>query len=516
MLRDPRRLVPWLLVLTWVGAVRLSRVVTRARGGAGAPLALLPLLAAFVPGAYLVLLGVAVARSATRAPAAFRSPADARFLIGSRLPPRLVVAWLLLRRTLGLMLVSLFNLLLIVAFLPLGGDSTPQLVLLFCAIAAAYVTVQALPMATYFLGRRAPWLPVNQLGVATAALGGSSLVLAFLQRMDVRPTLPEGLAESLLALPPGQWIRDAYHGQPLAAAWMAAAAAAAIVLTVRLSSDGYPELWESSSRLFTLRALARQRGGHLQGSDVRRALGQLRRRSVASASGLGVPAGAGAILWKEWLALRRAPNALAVQLGLTAGAALAGVVVGLLLLQGELQLAVTIAMLGGVALLMFNVYAGFRVGGELRNPVWWLSAAGLRGRLLAWTVAGSLRQAIPAAVGLALALGIAGDYGLLAASLVAAPVAPWGLRLVALASYALVPSATDLRGPGRLLRVLLLQLCVAPPAVVLLVLTLVTGSLAAGCLAAAAVVLGEGWLLLELATWLIGRNGLAYVRAEAR
>jgi Putative ABC exporter len=503
-------------VLVWVGAVRLSRLMTQARRGAGAPLALLPLLAVFVPGAYLVLLGIAVARSAVRAPAAFRSPADARFLIGSRLPQRLVVAWLLLRRTLGLMLVSLFNVVLIVAFLPLGGDSTPQLALLFCAIAGAYVTVQALPMATYLLGRRASWLPLTQLGVATAALGAASLVLAFLQRVDVRPALPEGLAGPLLALPPGQWIRDAYHGQAIAVAWMIAAAAVAVALTVRLSNDAYPELWESSSRLFTLRALARQRGGLLQASEVRRALGELRGRSVASASGLGVPSGAGAILWKEWLALRRAPNALAVQLGLTAAAALAGVVVGLLLRQGELRLAVTIVMLGGMALLGFNVYAGFRIGGELRNPVWWLSAAGVRGRLLAWTVAGALRQAVPAAAGLALALGIAGDYGLLAASLVAAPVVPWGLRLVALASYALVPSATDLRGPGRLLRVLLLQLFVAPPTVVLLVLTLVTGSLAAGCLAAAAVALGEGWLLLELAAWLIGRNGLAYVRAEAR
>lgn len=503
-------------MLIWIATVRLSRMVTSSGRGAGAPLALLPLVAAFVPGAFLVLLGIALARSGVRAPAAFRSPADARFLIGSRLPPRLVVAWLQVRRVAGLAIVSVFNLLLIVAFLPLGGDSPPRLLLLFGAIAGAYVTVQALPMAAYFLGRRATWLPVTRLGVGMAALGGISLVLAFLQRMGVRMAVPEGLAGPLLALPPGEWIRDAYHGQPLAMVWMVVIAAAAVALTVRLSNDAYPELWESSSRLFTLRRMARQRGGHLQQSDVRRAMGELRSRSVASASGRGVPGGAGAIVWKEWLALRRAPNALAVQLGLTVGAAVAGVVVGVLLRRGEHGLATTIAILGGLALLMFNVYAGFRVGGELRNPVWWLSAAGLRERLLAWTVAGALRQGIPAVAGLALALGIAGDYGLLAAGLVAGPVVPWGLRLVALASYAIVPSATDLRGPGRFLRVLLLQFCVAPPAMVLLVLTLVTGSAAVGSLLAAAVVVGEGWLLLELASWLIRRNGLAYVRAEAR
>src|SRR5438034_680597 len=124
VLHDPRRLVPWLLVLAWIGSWRLFRVVTVV--GGRRPLAapgVLTIVAPFVPGAYLVLLGLGVFRAATRAPATFRSPADARFLIGSRLPPRLVVGWLQLRRVLGLMVVSAFNVLLIVAFLPLGGES---------------------------------------------------------------------------------------------------------------------------------------------------------------------------------------------------------------------------------------------------------------------------------------------------------------------------------------------------------------------------------------------------------
>src|SRR6266487_5912246 len=129
ILRSPRRLLPWLMVLGWFGIARVVRFAASERSGrrlAGS-LSLLTVLAPFVPGAYLVLLGIGLARAGTRAPATFRSAADARFLIGSQLPPRLVVGWLQLRRVVGLMLVSAFNVLLIVAFLPFGGDSPSRL-----------------------------------------------------------------------------------------------------------------------------------------------------------------------------------------------------------------------------------------------------------------------------------------------------------------------------------------------------------------------------------------------------
>jgi hypothetical protein len=516
ILRNPRRLLPWLLVLVWIGGSRLYRFASpRGRAAMAGSAIFLPMLTTILPGGYLVLLGIGVNRAALRAPATFRSPADARFLIGSRVPPRLVVGWLQLRRTIALVVVSLFNMLLIVAFVPVVTGSQARLLALFLTIAGAYVTLQALPMAAYFLGRRLPWLPVGSLGVGLAGLGVLSLIFAFLSLVGAPLALPEWQGV-LLTLPPGGWIRDAYHGQWLAVFLMIALATAAVAVTVRLSGDCYPELWESSSRLFTLRRMTRERGGYLRRSDLRPALGQVRERTVASASEAGVPPGAGAILWKEWLALRRAPGTLLVHLGFVAGAVVVGAIVGALLLTGEDQLAASIAILGGSGLLMFNVYAGLRLGAELRNPIWWLSSASLRARLLAWTVAGTLRQAIPASLGTAVALFVAGQYDLMLASAVALPAGTWALRVVALVSYALVPSGSDLRGPARLLRVLLFQVCAVPPLLVAVVVVLATRSLAAACLAAAAVVLGEGWLLLELASWLVRRNGVAYARAEAR
>jgi len=113
------------------------------------------------------------------------------------------------------------------------------------------------------------------------------------------------------------------------------------------------------------------------------------------------------------------------------------------------------------------------------------------------------------------ALAIIGDPGLLLAAVVAVPLATWVLRMVALASYALVPSQLDLRGPGRVLRMLLFVVTVVPPAFAVVIAWFVTGSLAAGAVVASALLLGEGWLLLELAAWLVRRNGVGYVRAEA-
>jgi Putative ABC exporter len=517
ILHDPRRLLPWLLVLGWIGSWRLFRVVELMSGRRppSGSLSVLTTVAPLVPGLYLAVIGVAIFRAAGRAPVTFRSPADARFLIGSRLPPRLVIGWLQLRRVIGMMVVSAFNVLLVVAFLPVAGDSPSRLGLLFLAVAGAYVTLQAAPMAVYLVGRRRPGLPLGSAGVAVTVLGGLSLTLAVLQLAGV--DVPAGPAGTVLAqLPPGEWVRDAYHGHPGAVALVLLLAGATVAFTVRLSGDAYPELWESSSRLFTLRRLARQRGGLVRSSDVRRAFGQLGRRSVASVSGAGVPGGAGAILWKEWLALRRTPGGLLLQLLATAGALGVGAVVGLLAAGGDTPHATSLAALGGAVLVMVNVYAGMRLGAELRNPVWWLSAASLRERLLAWTVAATLRQAVPAVLGAGAALAIAGDVPLLVASLAAVPAAAWLLRMVGLAAYAIVPSQTDLRGPGRMLRMLLLGLTLSPPALVLTLVLVVVENLAAGALAATVVMLAEGWLLLELAAWLLRRNGLGYARAEAR
>jgi len=100
--------------------------------------------------------------------------------------------------------------------------------------------------------------------------------------------------------------------------------------------------------------------------------------------------------------------------------------------------------------------------------------------------------------------------------LLAILVATWTVRMAAVASFALFPSPIDVRGPGRAMRVVVLWACVAPAAAALILLLIVTGSLAVAIAGTAPAMLAEGWLLLEFSAWLVGRNGLSYARAQAR
>src|SRR6266700_4213251 len=76
VLRDPRRLLPWLLVLGWIGSWRLFRVVELLSGRRppSGSFSVLTSVAPLVPGIYLLVLGIAIFRAASRAPATFRAP----------------------------------------------------------------------------------------------------------------------------------------------------------------------------------------------------------------------------------------------------------------------------------------------------------------------------------------------------------------------------------------------------------------------------------------------------------
>jgi len=200
---------------------------------------------------------------------------------------------------------------------------------------------------------------------------------------------------------------------------------------------------------------------------------------------------------------------------LVVGALVSGLVVGGLVSSGQRALVSSIYSTGAALLVLVNLYAGIQLGAELRRPVWWLSAASLKMRLLAWTVAGSLPMALVACAAFGAALATSGEYAMVLPVLLAILVATWTMRMAAVASFALFPSPIDVRGPGRAMRVVVLWACVAPAAAALILLLIVTGSLAVAIAGTAPAMLAEGWLLLEFSAWLVGRNGLWYARAQA-
>ena len=514
--RDPKRLVPWLLLLGWLTSTRLLRVASGSSAPGRAPGAdYLLLLLGLLPGAYLVIMGLRLFGASRRPPATFRTAADAHFLIGSRISPRVVVGWLQLRKVIGGLLAAAMNVLVLIAFVPWLSASPPRLAALVLALIGAYVVLQAVPMAAHLLRRRLPLLPLAASGATLTALGVASAALTLL--LDVRgpaPT-PASINVLLLHLPPGQWLVDAYSGQVLAVLPMVALAMAAIGVTVRLSADCYPELWESSTRVMALTRLARERRGMwVARADLGRALGQVRRRTTASRSGSWAPAGAWAVMWKEWLTLRRS-RSLPLLVALVVGALVSGFVAGGLALSGKRALVSSIYSTGATLVLLVNMYAGIQLGAELRRPVWWLSAASLKMRLLAWTVAGSLPMALVACIAFGAALASSGEYDMVLPAFLALLAATWTMRMAAVASYALFPSPIDVRGPGRAVRVIVLWACAAPAAATLIVLLMVSGSLAGAIAGTAPTMLVEGWLLLELSAWLVRRNGVTYARAQA-
>src|SRR5256714_7006246 len=131
VLRNPRRLVPWLLFLVLlapniVNRVLLASAARRSTAGSSLTMILAP-AGPYVPGAALVLLGAVLWQAGGRPPAAFQSPADGRFLVGAGMPPRLVPAWLALRSVRRLLVAGLFYLVLLGLSGPGNGLSSVQL-----------------------------------------------------------------------------------------------------------------------------------------------------------------------------------------------------------------------------------------------------------------------------------------------------------------------------------------------------------------------------------------------------
>jgi hypothetical protein len=156
-----------------------------------------------------------------------------------------------------------------------------------------------------------------------------------------------------------------------------------------------------------------------------------------------------------------------------------------------------------------------RLSSDLRSPLWWLSASGLRARLGVWTLAGALKAAAPVA---AACLGAAVvDRSWLWLGL--APVAlaaSWLLRATGLVVYSLVPASFDLVGPGRLLRGLAFYVLLIPLVLVVTVVAFLFRSLPAAAVTLLLMASLEGLALVYVAAWRIEGNGIAFALAERR
>ena len=450
--RSPRRFIPWLIFLVWLVPSFITRLTIggRIRNDPEFPAMAMQVapLGPLVPGLALAILGLAVWRATNRAPAAFQSPADARFVIGAGFDSRAVFTWLSLRT--ARQLITSFALMLIllqVLYLPFLG-LTVLGALGFTLAAATYgAIVFGAQLLAFTLRHAAPAVPVPALGLAAAVVGGIAF-LAALAQLTGTATVPATVLEINAALPPGSGMVQAFGGDFTGEF---ALLAAAIVLTtagIALAGDCYPELWATSSRAMAIRRAMRSRGGMFAyAAQARAARAQQRgaERHVQSAPGTRVPAGALVVFWKEWLAVRRGRGGLELQLGLLAAAVVIGVIVGYAIAHGS-RIA---GVVGGVVVVLtiFSSWAaGVQLGRDLGNPLWWLSSSALSSRLVVWTFARGLRFGVPLAVFTEAAIAADGSYSwALPFALVPPLLLCWMSQTVGLAVYAMLPAKTDYR-----------------------------------------------------------------------
>ena len=520
VLHQPARLTLWIIFILWFATF----LVARAYRASDQQFALLVpggayLLYAFVPAAFVAIIGMQVSAGTHRPPATFAYPADARFLLGSRLSSLAVVFWLQLREAifqgmrvfLGLFFVS-WN---------FAADAR-SFFFSVAALLSAYVIAYGVRLPVFVAQRRLPALPLSWVGAALIGTGISCVLSALVLAARAGRLSLNAVASLVPSFAPGTWVVHALGGDSWSLFALVACACAVIGVGSAAAMDAYPELWEASSRLYARRAIVasgkamwnREAWRELQDAREGGSAGAL--RQVRSLHGEGAPGGALAIGWREWIALRRSVGGLqwpifwtclACVLGYGAGVAARG--------RTPFEIAVPLIAFANI-LVVVGSQSTVNLGSELRRPLWWLSRSRVRDRVASWMLCVTMRVVPPLVAGTA-AAGVALRSPLLA--VLAAPLVVTGVALVqciGVATYVALPGRNDMRGPGFMLRVLTTYTALGPPVLAWVLVQTVARNPLAGAVAGLSLGLLEAWSLLLFSAKHLEENAMAYATAEER
>ena len=226
-----------------------------------------------------------------------------------------------------------------------------------------------------------------------------------------------------------------------------------------------------------------------------------------------MPGGAFAVLWKEWLGIKRARGGLQLQGGLVVAAVVLGLLVGVAMSRGS-RIAGVIGAMVVLLAIFWSWSAGVQLARDLGNPLWWLSSAVLWSRLAMWTFARGLRFALPLVVFTeCVILGSGSDY-IWAIPIAAIPplLLCWMSQAVGLGVYALLPARTDYR-LAMTLRMLAIYAITVPLAVSTapgLILRSPALAMTMPAILAGAVIVG----MIAFASWRIQGNALVFAQEE--
>lgn len=433
----------------------------------------------------------------------FSSPADARFLIGSRLSQRLVSFWLQLRRyAAGIARMALFVLFSFALYGRSLRFSGIGLLILAGTVIWLAVAVPTLQLSLR-LGRR----PVSAWASTLAALGlllGAAVAgSAFVAQLAPLAHLLEGTHG-------GEIFNSLLAGQPNAVLALWALAVALAVCAFFTRSDLYPELYAASVRIYTLRERHR-RGARTEFRYSLGASSALREVSFASLRG------AGALVWKDLVGFARSPSLQRSFALLLALCAVGGTIAGRYALSQRHPEGVGLALgftAGNVALTFGAIFASVGLRDDIAKPLWWIGRDSVLMRLCAWLAGTAWRGAALASVAV-IAFSLA--MRLPALALTAVPLCIAAITCVyavGLALYSIFPAQMDQRGPLAMLRVFACYLLAAPVIISMVLAGYFLHSAAAAVIPGVAVCVAETVALVAFAAWRIESRGLALAQAE--
>lgn len=410
----------------------------------------------------------------------FRTAAEARWIIGSPVPPSIAIAYLQAREAIAQSLRFLSSFVYLLVFTAPRAVSVRQGLLDLVLVMAALVAFASLLLPRRFAPQ---WsTPIFVLaGLPLAALAALPIVRDGIVGILSPAPLTTALSARLPAWHPGMVL---FVDNAPWVALLLLVALAAVLLLAAIGRDAYPELYAISMAHIEHRERVRGRRGF--GARI-------------AAPGLLPPAGVMALLWKSYVEFRRRVP-LPLFIGMSLLWLVAGAATARLSRWHEAVFVTVIGTLANAAIVL-SLTVRTELAAELRRPIFWLSAATLYERLWALALGQMWRYLFDAAMMAAgLALGGAPLQWILAV-----PVG--GCALVVLltgigyASFAFFPSALDQRGPLAALRLFVSYVLLLPPLAVFTVAAIGLRSAGPAFIAAAVLALAEGAVLMGIAAW---------------
>ncbi len=497
MFRSPGRLALWLPYLALFALFGFQRTAGQAPIGTGTHLGVLEVspFATLVAGVYLATFGLAVGLATAGRVAAFRSRSEALAVVNAGVPSRTISSWIQIRKLIGawprwfVMLASLF-----VLFAP-ARSSSHGMTHVAGATFAGFAALAMVELPAFLASRRRFGALVGPCGWALALAGATYALLGALG-----PTIwSRGIA--LLGLDPGRWLLAIVQGNAQALAFDASVPVALGLGALLLGGDALPELYEASAQAFA----RRERTFYQRGRSCERA----RRSDVR------IPAGALAILWRDWIAVQRQPGTRRLwAFGFAAWGAIGLAVAYDVRVLRDDAIASSLLSVAFFIALSIALKATVAVADDLNKPIWWLAADPLAARVAVWTFARAWRGGTSLAM-LPLAAGVGtGSVPFALAGAASALFLWWTLTALGVALYAAFPSRIDERGPILFVRLAGFGALLLPPAAAGGLVTVMTAAPLLAASAAGVVLAAEALGAIAFAAWRFSENGAGIAALE--